>query len=101
MSEFATRNLRKPVEDLSVTEKQFLDRFTCAARDCGKDFLFEISKGAQDQTDKKKRRYNGRCGFCGKHIKLTDAQYARWRSLINGSELRVVDTTFDQFFSIS
>ena len=101
MTDYTTRSLRKALDTLSPVEQRFLDQFTCSVAGCGKEFVFEISKEAQEQADKKKRRYSGRCGYCGTHIKLTNSQYERWRSVIDGSELRVLDTKFDQFFKIT
>lgn len=99
MIDVGTRSLRKASEKLTAADVRFLERFTCSAQGCGKDFVFEITKGAQEQTEQKLRRYHGRCGFCGKQIKLTNHQYSKWCQLVSGSELRVLDSTFEQLFN--
>ena len=101
MSLFENRSLRKASDKLTSADERLLERFTCSADGCGKHFVFEITKDAHEQVEEKKRRYSGRCGFCGKQIKLTDRQYARWCSVVEGSELRIRDTTFDQLFRVT
>ena len=99
MGNFSNRSLRKASEKLTAADQRLLERFTCAVQGCGKDFTFEISKGSEEQNDQKLRVYYGRCGFCDKRMKLTNSQFARWGSLISGSELRILGGSFDQIFS--
>lgn len=99
MDELDKRSLKKNADNLKPIEKRFLAKYTCDLKGCGADFVFSIAKEAYEQENAGRRKFSGACGKCGQRILLNGHDFKRWNTLIDGSELKITDTTFDDLFS--